>query len=203
MIPVSAPLSWSKAPSPINNLAASPAPGEGCRLWTVTGNTEEQVSRLHLSLSPAEGPRRALSHSGPRLPPRQRGVRTPDWGGFQGGSWRRSPPTLPAMCTWTHLDGKCDVRVGAEAPAPVAGAVVEAAACEDSHGVGRAGQGHAPGAPSVLPGTALGLQAGQANGPPWGRSPPLGPWVGGQLCRHGTQAATPRPQARPRGTHLR
>lgn len=137
------------------------------------------MSCLRLSLSPAEGPRRALSHSGPQLPPQQRGVRTPDWGGFQGGSWRRSPPTLPATCTRTHLDGKCDVRIGAEASTPVTGAVVEAAACKDSHGVGRAGQGHALGAPSVLPGMALGLQAGQANGPPRGRSPPLGPWVRG------------------------
>ena len=124
-------------------------------------------------------------------------------GRFQGGSWRRSPPTLPAMCTRTHLDGKCDVRIGAEASTPVTGAVVEAAACKDSHGVGRAGQGHAPGAPSILPGMALGLQAGQANRPPQGRSPPLGPWVGGQLCCHGTRAAGPRPQAQPCGTHLR
>ena len=71
--------------------------------------------------------------------------------GFQGGSWRRSPSPPPVTCTRTYLDGKCDVRVGAEAPAPVAGAVVEAAACEDSHGVGRAGQGHAPGAPHPCP----------------------------------------------------
>ena len=120
-------------------------------------------------------------------------------GGVQGGSWRRSPSPPPVTSARTHLDGKCNVRVGAEAPSPVAGAVVEAAACEDSRGVGRAGQGHAPGAPSILPGTALGLQAGQANGPPRGRSPPPGPWVGGQLCHHGIRAAATRPQAQPPG----
>lgn len=63
------------------------------------------------------------------------------------------------------------------------------------------------GMPQVPPpssqGQLWGLQAGQANGPPRGRSPPPGPWVGGQLCHHGIRAAATRPQARPRGTHLR
>ena len=44
----------------------------------------------------------------------------------------------PPTCSRAHLDGERDVCVGAEAPAPVAGAVVEAAACEDSRGVARA-----------------------------------------------------------------
>lgn len=53
--------------------------------------------------------------------------RTPNWG-WRGdpreGSWRRVP-----TCSRAHLDGQCDVRIGAEAPAPVTGAVVEASTC--------------------------------------------------------------------------
>lgn len=53
--------------------------------------------------------------------------RTPNWGqrgDSREGSWRRVP-----ICSRAHLDGQCDVRIGAEAPAPVTGAVVEAATC--------------------------------------------------------------------------
>lgn len=54
-------------------------------------------------------------------------MRTPNWGGVgdsREGSRRRAPTRSGA-----HLDGECDVGIGAEAPAPVAGAVMEAATC--------------------------------------------------------------------------
>lgn len=81
--------------------------------------TQQRVSDFGLGPSPTEGLGEAPSPPEPQQPSLSHGVRPPNWG-FQGGSG-------------AYLDGKRDVRVGAEAPTPVAGAMVEAATCQERH----------------------------------------------------------------------
>lgn len=144
------------------------------------------MSYLGLGPSPAEGPGRAPAPSGPQLPSLQCGVSTPDWG-IPGRLSEATPPT----CSRAHLDGERDVCVGAEAPAPVAGAVVEAAACEDSRGVARARlkaqtpPSHLPPRaplPAQLPGMAPGSRLPKSADPAWACHHP---WVRRQLCHRG------------------
>lgn len=84
------------------------------------------------------------------------------WGETAGGPGSRG-------ALGAHLDGERDVRVGTEAPAPVAGAVVEAAACTGTDVGVRPGHPltcHVPPTPGSVPRKALGLQVGRVNRAP-------------------------------------
>lgn len=76
---------------------------------------------------------------------------------------------VPGRALGAHLDGERDVCVGTEAPAPVAGAVVEAAACTGTDVGVRPGHPltcRVPPTRGSAPGKALGLQMDKVNRAP-------------------------------------